>query len=79
MQTRSSSMFQAKILEITSMCGHGLIPFNLVRRAADSVRNGTLGIEQAAEQLAKPCNCGIVNTTRAQALIQEYIECTAGD
>ena len=68
-----------KILEITTMCGHGTIPFNLVRRMAKAVRNGSLSLEQAAGELAKPCNCGIVNTKRAQALMQEYVACSADE
>lgn len=64
-----------KIMEITTMCGHGTIPFNLVRRMAKAVQAGSLSLEQAAAELAKPCMCGVFNTTRAQALIQEYIAC----
>jgi len=66
-----------KILEITTMCGHGTIPFNLVRRMAKAVQNGSLSLEQAAGELAKPCICGVFNTKRAQALIQEYNACSA--
>ena len=66
-----------KILEIAMMCGHALIPFNLVRRMAKAVRNGSLSLEKAAEELAKPCVCGVFNTKRAQALIQEYNACSA--
>ena len=64
-----------KILEITTMCGHGTIPFNLVRRMSKAVRSKKLSLEQAAA-LGKPCVCGIFNTSRAQALLQEYIACT---
>ncbi|MFC1905065.1 hypothetical protein ACFLXT_04840 [Chloroflexota bacterium] len=63
----------SKIQEVTVMCGHGTIPFNLVRRMAEAVRSGKVGLEKASKELAKPCICGIVNTTRAQALLQEYI------
>lgn len=62
-----------KLLEITTMCGHGTIPFNLVRRMAKVVRSGKLSLEQAAAELGKPCVCGIFNTRRTQALLQEYI------
>lgn len=62
-----------KIMEITTMCGHALVSFNLVRSVANDVRNGSLSLEQAAAKLAGPCVCGIFNTNRAQALIQEYI------
>lgn len=64
-----------KILEITTMCGHGTIPFNLVRRMAAAVKNGGLSLEQAAAELGKPCVCGVFNTSRAQTLLQEYIDC----
>ena len=67
----------SKILELTTMCGHGMIPFNLVRHMANAVQNGSLSLEQAAVELAKPCLCGVFNTKRAQALLQEYIACTA--
>jgi len=65
-----------KILEITTMCGHGTIPFNLVRRMSKAVRSKKLSLEQAAAVLGKPCVCGVFNTSRAQALLQEYIACT---
>ena len=68
-----------KIMEITTMCGHSAVPPNLVRRMAGAVRSGSLSLEQAAVELAKPCVCGIFNPKRAQALIQEYIDCTAGE
>ena len=68
-----------KILGMTTMCGHGLISINLVRRMAKAVKKGSLSLEQAAVEIAKPCVCGIVNTTRAQALIQEYNACTADE
>ena len=65
-----------KILEITTMCGHGTIPFNLVRRMSKAVRSKKLSLEQAAAVLGKPCVCGVFNPRRALALLQEYIACT---
>ena len=66
-----------KILDITTMCGHGMVSSNLVRHMAKAVKKGSISLEKAAEELAKPCICGIVNTKRAQALIQEYNACSA--
>ncbi|MFC1958074.1 hypothetical protein ACFLVQ_00715 [Chloroflexota bacterium] len=62
-----------KILEVTTMCGHGMISFNMVRRMAQEVRSGKISLEQAANELGRPCSCGVFNTTRTKALIQEYI------
>lgn len=67
-----------KIMEITTMCGHGTIPFNLVRRMATAVKNGIVSPEEAAVELGKPCVCGVFNTSRAQSLLLEYIECSEG-
>ncbi len=63
-------------LELTTMCGHGTIPFNLVRRMSKAVRSKKLSLEQAATVLGKPCVCGVFNARRAQALLKEYIACT---
>lgn len=62
-----------KILEVTTMCGHGTIPFRLVRRMAEAVKSGRTTLEKAARELGKSCVCGVFNPTRARALLQEYI------
>lgn len=67
-----------KILEITTMCGHSHIPFNLVRRMAKAVREGSLTLKEASEELNKPCICGAFNTARAQVLLTEFIACMPG-
>lgn len=46
------------------MCGHAMVPFNLVRRMAKAVQKGSLSLEKATEELARPCVCGIFNTKR---------------
>lgn len=63
-----------RILEIATMCGHGFVPFKLIHRKAEEVHSGRLSLDQAALDLARPCICGIVNTTRTRRLLQEYIE-----
>jgi len=72
---KTSRLPPPKILELTTMCGHGCIPFNLVRRMAKAVQAGTLTLERAAAEIGKPCICGAFNTTRGQTLLQEYIAC----
>ncbi len=66
-----------KILEITTMCGHAHIPFNLVHRMAKAVKEKALTLAEASEELGKPCICGAFNTTRAQILLKEYLACTS--
>ena len=61
----------APILEITSMCGHSMIPPGLVAKLAEDIRKGKKTPCKAAEQLTRPCMCGIFNTNKAECLLAE--------
>jgi hypothetical protein len=52
-------------LELITMCGHGLIAANRVRDLTDKIKQGKMSIEGAAENISRPCVCGIVNEERA--------------
>lgn len=58
-----------EVLEITTMCGHGMTASGLVEQMIDDIKKGRSTPEKAAETLAKPCECGIFNTTRAAKLL----------
>lgn len=60
-----------KVLEISTMCGHGLVSFNLIFDLAEKVKKGKLSPEKAGEKLAEPCICGVFNPARAAELIEE--------
>ena len=62
-----------KITEITTMCGHGLISFNLVQSLVKEIRRGKKSLEEAADILARPCVCGVVNPSRARDLLQAMV------
>jgi hypothetical protein len=62
-----------KISEITTMCGHGLVSFNLVQSLLKEVRRGKKTLAEASEALAKPCVCGVFNTHRAVELLKAMI------
>lgn len=55
-------------LEILAMCGHGMIAAARVRRLAERIAGGAISAAQAAEEVAKPCVCGIVNRERAERI-----------
>jgi hypothetical protein len=59
------------IVEINSMCGHGLVSFNLIKKVVDEVKAERMTPEEGAFQLAKPCECGAFNPTRAQQLLEK--------
>lgn len=57
------------ILEITTMCGHGMVSFNLVRRMVREIETGKRTPEDAARELARQCICGVFNPARAAQLL----------
>jgi hypothetical protein len=61
----------AKVLEFTTMCGHGLVPTNLVKKAIADVDAGKMSLEEAARMVGKPCICGIVNLVRAAEMLRQ--------
>lgn len=63
-----------EILEITTMCGHGLISTNLTKRCIEDVLAGRRTPREAAKILAVPCVCGIFNTARTEALLARLVE-----
>lgn len=60
-----------KILEITSMCGHHCVSPNLVKNLMQQVMRNKITPEEAAEELSKPCICGVFNKARAANLIRK--------
>jgi hypothetical protein len=62
------------ILELNTLCGHGMVSFNLIKRVIDLVKLSKLTPKQAAEYLTKPCVCGAFNPKRAE-MILEKVKC----
>lgn len=59
-----------EVLQISTMCGHGMVSFNIVREAIEDVQRGRITAEKAAERLAEPCVCGVFNPARAARLLR---------
>jgi len=62
-----------RILELTTMCGHGLISPNLVWHLGQKVSEG-LPVADAAREIAKCCVCDIVNCRRCELLLEEMAQ-----
>ena len=62
-----------KVLEITTMCGHGLVATHLVEEVVEKVKEGKLTPEKGARLLAQPCPCGIFNLDRCVELLKEQL------
>jgi len=59
-----------EMVEINSLCGHGMVSFNLIKKVSDEVKLGRMTPEQGAYLLAKPCECGAFNPVRARQVLE---------
>jgi len=59
------------VLELSSMCGHGMISHNFARKMLDWVREGRRTPQQAATYLARFCTCGVFNPARAARVLEQ--------
>jgi hypothetical protein len=62
---------EREILEINTLCGHGMISFNLIRKMIEYVKLRRLTPEKAARIMAKCCECGAFNPARAEKLLEK--------
>lgn len=69
-----SKLPEDELLEITTMCGHGMVCQNLARQMLLDVKRGRRTAEEAGQYLATPCVCGVFNAKRAQRLLEELVE-----
>ena len=59
------------VIQISTMCGHGMISAALTRKMMDWVREGRRTPDQAARYLQRFCSCGVFNPTRASRLFEQ--------
>ena len=62
-----------EILQLTTMCGHGMVPANLVERVLVQVKRGKKSVREGALELTRPCHCGIYNPVRAERLLRRLL------
>jgi len=61
-------------LKLITMCGHGLIAVNRVRHLVKRIERKEISARTAAEEIAKPCVCGIVNQDRSEEIFRLLAE-----
>ncbi|MCL5110749.1 MAG: hypothetical protein M1401_18175 [Chloroflexi bacterium] len=66
---RTERLPSQQVLELTTMCGHGMISHNHARKMIDWVKLGKLTPARAARYLARPCVCGAFNVDRAEEVL----------
>lgn len=68
---RLEKLPRPEVLELNSLCGHGLVGFNLIESVISQVRTARMSLEEAALLLARPCQCGCFNPTRARQVLED--------
>ncbi|MFZ7104057.1 MAG: hypothetical protein ACOWWO_15570 [Peptococcaceae bacterium] len=67
-----------EILELVTMCGHGLISSGLAADCLAKVKKGRMTAREAAVKISHPCVCGIYNPDRAEKLLEKYVPSKEG-
>jgi hypothetical protein len=58
-------------LSLATMCGHGMISFNFAKKMIEWVKEGRRSPKEASTYMARFCTCGIFNTTRSCAILND--------
>ena len=67
---------EREILEVNTLCGHGMVSFNLIRKMVEYVRLRRLTAKKAAKIMARCCECGAFNPVRAEELLAQMVRKT---
>ena len=60
-------------MEVNTLCGHGMVSFNLIRKMVEYVRLRRLTPKRAANILARCCECSAFNPFRAEQLLDKMV------
>ena len=61
-----------RVLEIVTMCGHGMVPPKLVTTLIHEIKEGRMTPNEASRLLAANCTCGVFNPNRAAELLATF-------
>ncbi len=65
---------EREILAFNTLCGHGLVSFNLIRKMIEHVKMRRMTPREAAKIMGKCCECAVFNTVRAEHLLEKMLE-----
>lgn len=60
-----------EVLELLTMCGHGLVGRPLIEETLEKVKQGKISPQKATVNIGHLCVCGIYNTDRAEKLFEK--------
>jgi hypothetical protein len=68
---RIDKLPDATTLELSTMCGHGMLSADFARKMVDWVKENRRTPEEAARYMARFCTCGVFNISRAERIIKD--------
>jgi hypothetical protein len=67
---KTEKLPDAKVMLLSTMCGHGMVSHSLAKKMIDWVKEGRRTPEQAASYLTRFCSCGVFNPKRAKRILE---------
>lgn len=67
---RCERLADSRTLELSTMCGHGMISAAFARKMLDWVKENRRTPAEAAAYLTRFCSCGVFNILRAERLLE---------
>jgi hypothetical protein len=71
---RVDKLPEATTLELSTMCGHGMVSANFAKKMLEWVRENRRTPEEAARYMARFCSCGVFNISRAERIMKRGLQ-----
>jgi hypothetical protein len=68
---RVDKLPDATVLELSTMCGHGMLSAQFVKKMIDWVKENRRTPAEVSRSMARFCSCGVFNTSRAERILDE--------
>jgi post-segregation antitoxin (ccd killing protein) len=68
---RVDKLPDATTLQLSTMCGHGMVSANFAKKMLEWVKENRRTPEEAARYMARFCICGVFNIARAERILSE--------
>ena len=66
---RVDKLPDATVLELSTMCGHGMVSAGLAKKMMDWVKENRRTPAEAARTMTRFCSCGVFNISRAETIL----------
>ena len=68
---RVDKLPDATVLELTTMCGHGMVSANFAKKMIDWAKESRRSPAELSRTMARFCICGVFNISRAERILDE--------